>query len=67
MTKKTTESTAAAIDYEDPGYDQCNQTKPCSVNEKCEQVSINVQLKRYMCLCDRDNGFRRINGEYIEQ
>jgi len=57
------ESTAAAIDYDDPGHDECNETKLCSTNERCEQVSINAQLKRNVCLCDRDNSFRRINGK----
>ena len=58
------ELTAAALDYEDPGHDECNEVKPCSLNEKCEQVSINAQLKRFVCSCDSENNFRRINGKY---
>lgn len=56
------EMTAADGGYDDPGHDECNQTKPCAINERCEQVSINAELQRNICLCDRNNGFRRING-----
>ncbi|CAF0871946.1 unnamed protein product [Adineta steineri] len=59
---RSIESTAAAIDYEDPGRDECNETKLCAINEQCEQIAINAQLKRNVCLCDRKNGYRRING-----
>lgn len=57
------ESTAAAIDVDDPGSDECSATKSCSINEQCEQVSINAQLKRNVCVCNRENGYRRINGK----
>jgi hypothetical protein len=56
-------TTAAAIDFDDPGQNECNATKPCPANEQCERVSINAQLKRNVCLCDRENGYRRINGK----
>lgn len=56
------EITAASTDYDDPGYDECNETKSCAINERCERVSINAQLQRHVCLCDRNSGFRRING-----
>ncbi|CAF0943448.1 unnamed protein product [Rotaria sordida] len=58
---RSVQSTAAAIDYE-PGTDECNGTKSCPTNEKCEQVSVNAQLTRNICSCDRNNYFRRING-----
>ncbi|CAF5179850.1 unnamed protein product, partial [Rotaria magnacalcarata] len=54
--------TAAAADYDDTGFDECNETKLCPMNEKCEQVSINAELKRNVCLCDGDGEFRRIKG-----
>lgn len=57
------ETTAAAMDFDDPGTDQCNQTNPCSLNEQCQQVEINAQLKRRMCLCDLEKNYRRINGK----
>jgi len=60
---KKKESTAASIDFDDPGYDECNETTPCPANEKCEQVSINAQLKRNICFCNTDNGYRRLNGK----
>ncbi|UJR37839.1 hypothetical protein I4U23_030529 [Adineta vaga] len=59
---RSIQSTAAALDYDDPGHDECNETKLCGANEQCEQVSINAQIKRNICSCDRKNGFRRING-----
>lgn len=61
------ESTAAALDFDDSGRDECNETKSCGPNERCERVSINAQLKRNVCLCDRDNGYRRINGKNQEK
>lgn len=57
------ESTAAALDFDDPGHDECNETKSCGLNEHCERISVNAQLKRNVCLCDRDSGYRRINGK----
>ncbi|CAF3864394.1 unnamed protein product, partial [Rotaria sp. Silwood2] len=59
---RSVQSTAAAIDYDDPGFDECNETKLCPTNEQCEQVSINAQLKRNICLCDGNNDYRRIKG-----
>ncbi|CAM2721049.1 unnamed protein product [Rotaria socialis] len=54
--------TAAAADYDDTGFDECNETKLCPINEKCEQVSINAELQRNVCLCDGDSELRRIKG-----
>ncbi|CAF0992232.1 unnamed protein product [Rotaria sp. Silwood1] len=59
---RSVRSTAAALDYDDPGADECNETKLCPINEQCEQVSINAQIKRKICLCDHNNDFRRIKG-----
>ena len=61
------ESTAAALDFDDPGRDECNETKSCGPNEHCERVSVNAQIKRNVCGCDRDNGYRRINGKNQEK
>ncbi|CAF1062140.1 unnamed protein product [Adineta ricciae] len=59
---RSVQSTAAALDYEDPGRDECNDTKLCKINEQCEQISVSAQIQRNICSCDHKSGYRRING-----